>query len=98
MKYSLTLETQKIDLCFSRLRHSNGANILDGQGFDKKNRKLRAKGGLISESFSLWLKFPKMDAKTRPRACPIYLHSAQGRDLAPILGAKVKNFLKLSHL
>ena len=30
--------------------------------------KCKAKGGLISESFSLWLKSPKKAAKSRPSA------------------------------
>ena len=30
--------------------------------------KAKAKGGLISESFSLWLKSPKKGAKSRPSA------------------------------
>ena len=45
------------------------------------------KGGLISESFSLWLKSPNHDPE---------VDNAQCRDFE--IWAKVKNFLRLSHL
>ena len=60
-----------------------------------------AKCGLITESFSLWLKYPKMNAKSLPWALSTPTEDAKGIDLAPIfegLKARVKNFLRLSHL
>ena len=45
-----------------------------------------AKGDLISDSFSLWLKCPKIDAKSLPWALFIQKEDAQGSDLAPIFG------------
>ena len=62
--------------------------------------KHSSKGGLISESFSLWLKSPKMGAKSRSWVSSLFVDSPQGCSLALILDiwAKVKNFLKLSHL
>ena len=45
---------------------------------------IKDKGGLISESLSVWLKSPKMDAKSLPWA--LLVDSAQGMDLAPIFG------------
>ena len=44
------------------------------------------KGGVISESFSLWLKSAKLGAKSRPWASSLYADSAQGCGLAPIIG------------
>ena len=44
------------------------------------------KGSLISESFSLWLKSPKMGAKSLLWALSIKRENAQGSDLAPIVG------------
>ena len=54
-----------------------------------------AKGGLISERFSHWFKSPKMGTKSRPRSLTV--DSAQGCDLAPILGdvSQSENFSEI---
>ena len=44
------------------------------------------KGGLISESFSFWLKSPKMGAKSRSWASSLFVDSPQGCSLVPIFG------------
>ena len=44
-----------------------------------------AKGGLISEFFSFWLKSPKKGANY-PEHCPSDREDVQGGDLAPFLG------------
>ena len=45
---------------------------------------MSVKGGLISESFSLWLKSLKMGDKSLPWASFLLVDSAQRSDLAPI--------------
>ena len=45
-----------------------------------------SKGGLISESFSIWLKSPNMFAKSHPSALSTYREDAQESDLTPIFG------------
>ena len=56
------------------------------------------KGALIAESFSLWLKSPKKGAKNI--LSTIHFKEKKLRDLAPFfeIWAKVKNFLRWSHL
>ena len=44
------------------------------------------KGGLISESFSLWVKSPKIGANSLSWASSLYVDSALKSDLAPIFG------------
>ena len=44
------------------------------------------KGGLISESFSLWIKSPKIGAKSLLCASSLLVDGAQDSDLAPIFG------------
>ena len=53
-----------------------------------------AKGGLISESFSIWLKSSKIGAKSLSWAPSIYVDSVQDSDLAPffIFEPKRKSF------
>ena len=55
------------------------------------------KGGVISESFSLILKSAKLGAKSQPRASSLYVDSAQGCDLAPIIGdlSQSENFSEI---
>ena len=48
--------------------------------------EISAKGGLISGSFSLWLKSPKMVAKSQPLASFLWVDSAQGGNLAQFFG------------
>ena len=43
-----------------------------------------AKGGLISESFSLWLKSQKKDAKSISWAFCLLVDSAKDNNLAPV--------------
>ena len=45
---------------------------------------ISAKGGLISGSFSLWLKSAKIVAKSQLLASSLWVNSAQGRGLAQI--------------
>ena len=49
------------------------------------------KGGLISESFSLWLKSPKMGTKLQPWGLSTKREDAQDLDLAPIFGDLSQN-------
>ena len=48
-----------------------------------KIRHYSGKGGLISESCSLWLESLKMSAKSRPRVSFLLVDCAQSRDLKP---------------
>ena len=55
----------------------------------------QAKCGLISVSFSLWLKSPKMGAKLQPWAFFLYVDIAQGCDLAHIYGYLSENLSEI---
>ena len=56
-----------------------------------------AKGGLISERFSFWLKSPQKDAKSLSWASSLSVDSAQNNDLAAFLGdlSQSENFFEI---